>query len=1086
MVSFWGSPKYGTYRRIDMTELPTLILTFCSRFQAELNGRSLQRFESDNARALLVYLALEADHAHRRSHLAALLWPDHAEKDARNNLRQTLFKLRRTLGDDRRDPPYLLINAQTLQWNPALAGQTVVDLWQLTAVLNQHEADEPVPPETLLALYSGPLLAEAALEAGLGFEEWLLIKREQIHQRVMTALSRLAEDAAAAKAWQTAAQIAVRQIALDPWREESYRQAMRALAAQGERTSALALFAQCRTVLWQELGVPPTPETVALYEQLKTKEAQAETNTEAETAISLPPLRHNLPVDQTPFIGRETLLAQAADQLENPACRLLTLSGLGGMGKTRLGLQLARQQQSRFPDGVWLVNLDSLPSSSSHEQLDAAITAALPFTPAGSVPLSQQLTNYLRQRQMLLLLDNFEHLLPLANRLSRLLADAPEVVCIVTSRQPLGLAGEWVLPVPPLTYPATDSAQAEQYEAVRLFFQQARMTRPDFPLSVVAEPFGAQICRLVQGHPLALELAASWVDTLSCREIAAEIAQGMSLLQDETGQRPLRHASITQIMQQSWLRLPAAEQQVLNQMALFAGGGTRQAVQQVTGASLSTLKTLVGRSLVQMEVNARQQPRYTLHELVRQYAAAALKAAGEWENGRSQHAQYYAAFLSMQEPLMITAKVGQAMQRIQPETDNLDAAWQWAVQEAVESGDCTFFAKTAAVMTAYWQNSSQYEQGAARLAAALTACPHSAVTYLLKNRLAALRNFLGVETAVTIQLTNEAFNAAQAAADPREAAYACLQQGVALRRSSQFAAAWEKTEAGLALLAPQDDLWLTTSLANQLCNLAPLVNRPEAGMKYGRLALTTSIQMEHPPSVWTANYVLAQLALRQGNLDEAEQYAKASLMALADHAFPYHQANSLQMQGFIVYAAEHWDEALALFKQADVVNREVGDPTLAATVQGMVAHLALKQGRWLEAVQAGETAVQTARLTGDRWRLGQVLLTLALATQYTGQPKRAAACLQEALHLADALEEAGLRTVCLIGFVEWLALVGERPSAAQTAAALHTHFTLTTAWRAEVEALCARFDLVETAVAPAWPLLYKKLENFMALTTSRL
>lgn len=352
-----------------------------------------------------------------------------------------------------------------------------------------------------------------------------------------------------------------------------------------------------------------------------------------------------------------------------------------------------------------------------------------------------------------------------------------------------------MLPVPPLAYPAAasaDSAQADQYEAVRLFFQQARMTRPDFPLSVVAEPFAAQICRLVQGHPLALELAASWVDTLSCREIAAEITQGISLLQDETGQRPPRHASITQIMQQSWTRLSAAEQHVLNRMALFAGGGTRQAVQQITGASLSMLKTLVGQSLVQMEVNARQQSRYTLHQLVRQYATAALKTAGEWETGRSHHADYFATYFSTQEPLLNTAKVIQAMQQIQPEVDNLDTAWQWAA----DSGDCTFFAKTAAVMTVYWQNNSQYEQGAKRLTAALTACPNSAVNTLLKNRLAALRNFMGVETAVTIQLTNEAFHAAQAAADSREAAYACLQQGVALRRSSQFAAAWEKRKQG--------------------------------------------------------------------------------------------------------------------------------------------------------------------------------------------------------------------------------------------------------------------------------------------------
>ncbi|MBE2198854.1 MAG: AAA family ATPase [Anaerolinea sp.] len=1060
-----------------MINSTALNLTFFSRFHAALNGRSLHRFESDNARALLVYLVLEAPHAHRRAHLASLFWPDHAEKDARNNLRQTLFKLRRALHDDQRDPPYLLVNNQTVQWNPVWMAETVVDVWQLTAVLDQLASGQPIPPESVLNLYTGPLLADAALQAGLGFEEWLLIKREQLHQRVMAALTRLIEAATANQQWATAGQIASRQIALDSWREESYRQLMWALAAQGERTAALALFEQCRAVLWQELGVPPTPETVALYEQIR----QEDEPRPAAVPLAPSPLSHNLPVDLTPFIGRELLLEQAAGCLSDPACRLLTLNGLGGIGKTRLAVQLARHLQSRFADGVWLVNLDSLPSQSSREQLSAAISAALPFTPASSAPLRQQLANYLRQRHLLLLCDNFEHLLPLADHLLALLADAPGVQCVVTSRQPLGVPGEWLLPVPPLAYPATtDSRQPEQYEAARLFFQQARMARPDFPLSVVAEPFVAQICRLVEGHPLALELAASWVDTLSCREIAAEIANGLTLLHDSAGQRPLRHASIGQIMHQSWARLSDAERRTVNRMAVFAGGGTRTAVEQIAEATLPILKTVVSRSLVQMTVTAQRSPRYSLHELARHYAATALIASGERDAARQQHARYYADLLTAQAPLMSSAQAISALQTIQPEADNLNAAWQWAV----ETADCAFFAQTVGVATAYWQNNSQYEQGVEMVTAALAVCADSPIAYRWQNRLASLRNFLAVDTAVTLELLLEAFTAAQLANDPREAAYACLQQGVALRRSSQFAAAWETTEAGLGLIHPEEDLWLTSSLANQLCNLASLVNRLEEGTHYGQLALTTSTRMGHPPSIWTANYVLAQLALRQSKLDEAESYIKASWAALGEHPFPYHRANSRQLQGFIVYAQGDWAAAGALFAEADSLNRAVGDPTLTGTVQGMMAHLALKQRRWAEAVQMGETAVQTARLAGDRWRLGQVLLTLALASEYTGQRQQAAVCFQEALALADSLQEVGLQTVCLIAWMEWLALLGQRPLAEELVAGLRRYFTLTAAWQEEVAALCGRFGLGETAVPQPWPVLKEKLEDF--ILTSRL
>ncbi len=1068
-----------------MTELPTLTLTFCSRFQAELNGRSLQRFESDNARALLVYLILEADHAHRRSHLAALLWPDHAEKDARNNLRQTLFKLRRTLGDDQHDPPYLLINAQTVQWNPALAAQTVVDVWQLTAVLNQYETDEPVPPEILLTLYSGPLLAEAALEAGLGFEEWLLIKREQIHQRVMAALSRLAEDAAAAKAWQTAAQIAVRQIALDPWREESYRQAMRALAAQGERTSALALFAQCRAVLWQELGVPPTPETVALYEQLKTKEAQAETDTEAETAVSAQPpsLNHNLPTDLTPFIGREAILEQAAAHLANSDCRLLTLNGLGGIGKTRLSLQLARQMLGQYADGVWVVPLAGLPADCTDEQLETAVVSALPMMPGGALPLGQQLTNFLRQRHLLLILDNFEHILSSATRVAQLLAAAPQVQCVVTSRQPLAVAGEWVLNVPPLSYPQAsvelDEEASARFEAVRLFFQHARMRRADFSLSVVAEPFVIRICQLVEGHPLALELAASWVDALSCREIAQEIATSLALLRDDSGQRPLRHVSIEQIMQQSWARLTDDERAILNRMALFAGGCTREAAQQVAGATLPLLKSLINRSLLRLEVSHQQAARYGLHELVRHFALTVLADEGELENGRSQHAHYYLPFLAEQEANLMKAHMVAAMEKIQPEMDNIELAWQWAIDQK----QCALLAQTAPALTGFLQNNGRFAIGQQLLKAAHTACPE---TPQLKNRLAAMLNMLGVEAVLSIQLTTEAFTQATAVHDKREAAYACLTHGATLRRSSHFTAAWDKLETGLSLLSANDDPWLTAALATQLCTLIPMLDRYDDAPKYGQIALQASAKSGQPPICFVANYALSQIAMRQSDMRLAEQYIETGLAALGDYAFPYQRAMLQQMQGFIVYYRADLDNALRLFIQANESNSQVGDLTLTATIQGMVAHIALKQSRYTTAIAHAEEAVAAANLTNDRWRKGQVLITLGLASFYAGNQTQAANCMGELLLLADELAEPGLRTICLIAFVEWLALLGERPLATETAVTVQTHFTLTEAWQAEVDVLCERFELeVETAVAPTWPLLYEKLENFMALTTAR-
>lgn len=1050
-----------------------LTLAFLNRFAVQLNGRFLQRFESDNARALLVYLVLEAQQAHRRSHLATLFWPDHADKDARNNLRQTLFKLRRTLKDDQRDPPFLQITNQTVQW----IADVDVDVWQLTAVLDQFTQGEAIEPDTLLALYLGPLLAEAGLDAGLGFEEWLLVKREQLHRQVMEALAELTANALAQRDWQTAVKISSRQVALDPWREEAYQQLMRALVGQGQRTAALAIFEQCRDLLWQELGVTPMPQTVTLYEQIKVGDLAQTRADDGETAVSSQPpsLNHNLPTDLTPFIGRETILEQAAAHLANPDCRLLTLNGLGGIGKTRLSLQLARQMLGQYADGIWVVPLAGLPANCTDEQWETAVVSALPMMPGGTLPLGQQLTNFLRQRHLLLILDNFEHILSSATRVAQLLAAAPQVQCVVTSRQPLAVAGEWVLNVPPLSYPQAsvelDEEANARFEAVRLFFQHARMRRADFSLSVVAEPFVIRICQLVEGHPLALELAASWVDALSCREIAVELADGLALLRDDGGQRPLRHVSIEQIMQQSWSRLTEAERMVLNKMALFAGGCTREAAQQVARATLPLLKSLINRSLLRIEVSHQQAARYVLHELVRHFALTVLTVDGELENGRSQHAHYYLHFLAEQEEVLASAQMIATMAQIQPEMDNIEVAWQWAIVHK----QCALLEQAAPALTGFLHNNGRFAICLQQLKPALATCPNA---IQLKNRLAYTLNMMSVETEHIHQLTSEVQAQAAAINDQRERAFACMVQGVTLRRSSQFASAWDKLEEGLTHLPEKSDPWLTSVLAIQLCALIPMLDRYDKEEQYTQLALQASEESGQPAIRFLVNFTLAQNAIRQGEMPLADSYAQLSLAALGDFPFPYQRAALLQMQGFVAFYCDDLERALHFFREALKVNRDAGDLSLNATVRGMIAGIDLREGRYDDAIAVAEEAIAAAYLTNDRWRKGQVLITLGMASYYAGKRAKAAECMAEALALADELAEPGLRTLCLLGFVEWLGLLGEWSLAAEAVATVQTHFKLIDAWRAEVDVLCERFELVvDTAVAPDWPTLKKQLEN---------
>ena len=303
-----------------------------------------------------------------------------------------------------------------------------------------------------------------------------------------------------------------------------------------------------------------------------------------------------LPRPPTPLIGREPELATLNRLLCDPQCRLLTLAGPGGIGKTRLALELASTQRAQFPDGVFFVPLVSL---SLPEFIAPAIRSALGLSSSSPLDPKEQLLNHLRQKSLLLVLDNLEHLLEGVGLLAELLEQAPGVKLLVTSRERLNMQGEWLFDLQGLPVPPLDQVdRAEEYSAVALFVQSARRAQVGFELSAEERPWVARICQLVEGMPLAIELAAAWVRLLSCREIAQEIERNLDFLSTSARDLPERHRSMRAVFDHSWQMLSAEEQRVLRALSVFRGGFLREAAEQVTGASLSLLSALVTRSLV--------------------------------------------------------------------------------------------------------------------------------------------------------------------------------------------------------------------------------------------------------------------------------------------------------------------------------------------------------------------------------------------------------------------------------------------------------------------------------------------------------
>lgn len=376
------------------------------------------------------------------------------------------------------------------------------------------------------------------------------------------------------------------------------------------------------------------------------------------------------------MIGREYELDQLARLLRDPTHRLLTLAGPGGIGKTRLALSLAEQEARRFADGACLVPLAGL---SSPAQLPHAIAGQLGLTFYGPEEPEDQLGAALRSRELLLILDNFEHLLEGATLVSELLATAPALQIVATSRERLNLSGEQVFHLAALRLPPVYvSHELEQYSAVRLFVHLTRRADPIRTFNAADYRQIARICTLVGGLPLAIELAAAWTPVLSCADIAREIEYNLDFLRTELRDIPERHRSMRAAFDHSWQLLDDRDRDVFARLALFRGGITRAAAVAVAGADLPVLASLVAKSFITHDTAGR----YDVHELLRQYGERALRDRGRaYVQARNDHLRYFVDLVMRNEARMKGSELEAGLSEIESERENIRIAWRWSVEQ---------------------------------------------------------------------------------------------------------------------------------------------------------------------------------------------------------------------------------------------------------------------------------------------------------------------------------------------------------------------------------------------------------------------
>jgi predicted ATPase/DNA-binding CsgD family transcriptional regulator len=387
---------------------------------------------------------------------------------------------------------------------------------------------------------------------------------------------------------------------------------------------------------------------------------------------------YNLPVLLTPFVGRTKSIESIQKLLADPACHLLTLVGPGGIGKTRLSLEVlvqsAEGNYSDYSDGIYFVPLQAVNAPNLMVSTIADVTGLNYFQTNNP---QQELLDYLCEKRMLIALDNMEHLLGGVELISAILARSSSIKILATSREALNLQEEWVYTVKGMGVPHSDDLESlETFSAVKLFVQSARRVHPAF--SVEHERTGiARICALVGGMPLGLELAAAWVRSLSCDEIADEIAKNISILETSARNMPERHRTMRGVLAQSWALLTGEEQQVMMRLAVFQGGFHREAAEAVAGASLRVLTALVDKSWLRWDSDKR---RYDLHELLRQYADEQLVKAGAVENTRDAHAVFFAGWMQKREAEIKYRRQDAALVDIEQDFANVRLAWNRATE----------------------------------------------------------------------------------------------------------------------------------------------------------------------------------------------------------------------------------------------------------------------------------------------------------------------------------------------------------------------------------------------------------------------
>jgi predicted ATPase/DNA-binding SARP family transcriptional activator/DNA-binding CsgD family transcriptional regulator len=694
-------------------------------FRVAVGSRTVEEgaWRLRKAASLVKLLSLVAGHRMHREQAMDLLWPELGKEAASNNMRQTLHAARRALTSDPAEGSrYLASEDESLVLCPDGLLWVDVDAFEQAASTARRSL-EPTAHEAALDLYGGELLPSDR------YEEWAEEHRQRLRETRLSLLLGLAGIYEERADYDFAAE-ALRGVVSDQSsREEAHAGLMRMYAHMGNKREAHAQYGRLEEALQEVLGTEPSASSRALKEEISSGRFPPKDGRFPGLQLEQPPGdgKHNLPAARTSFVGREGEMLEVKRKLA--ITRLLTLTGAGGLGKTRLALEVARDLVGVYPEGAWLVELAPLREP---EVVVPTVARILEVREQPERSLLETLLEALADKEMLLVVDNCEHLAIAAAHLAdALLSGCPKLRILATSREPLGVEGEVLCQIPLLSVPATRGGEPDggfaaeslmRYEAVQLFVDRARLRLPDFGLTQENAGAVARICRKLDGIPLAIELATARLGALTVEQVGQRLEVSLDVLKGASRATDPRQQTLRATLDWSYELLSQPERKLLGRLSVFTGGFSLEAAEAVGATDdieqpevLEPLLSLVDRSLVVAEAANDSRMRYRMLEPIRQYGLERLERSGEVEVVRRRHAEFFVALAEEAEPWLRGPEQAAWFERLDAENDNLRAALSWLL----EQGEGELALRLSGALGEFWHVRGHLEEGRRWLEATL-------------------------------------------------------------------------------------------------------------------------------------------------------------------------------------------------------------------------------------------------------------------------------------------------------------------------------------------------------------------------------